>query len=108
MDAQLAVATACENELRISEAEVLFRLAGGSGSSESELALAEFLLRHGRSKEAETNLRRVLVRGSYLFGVEQTAAELLERLLSERGRADEFERIHRFGLEPDGSTAIAW
>jgi len=35
------------------------------------------------------------------------AARLLADLLIKQGRSEEAERLHRFGLNPDGSTACA-
>jgi hypothetical protein len=50
-------------------------------------------------------LRVLIVAGQ--DSLARLVAKLLEDLLIEQGRSEEADRLRRFGLNPDGSTASA-
>jgi tetratricopeptide (TPR) repeat protein len=90
---------------RYEESERALRPAVEAGDSFAMTALGRLLLKHSdRHDEAESWLRRA----AQTSRRSDSALGLLGQLLVNDGRGDEANRLKRFGIEPDGTTAAPW
>ena len=92
----LWLARLLEKRGNLDEAEQVLRPRADAGDLLAAGQLADLLARRGDLDE----LRARADAG------DSAAARQLAHLLTEQGRAEEAERLRRFGLNPDGS--IAW
>ena len=76
------------------------RSRAGAGDGTAATLLASLLAGRGNLDEAIQVLRRVADTGSGDGNISQLAD-----LLTQQGHGEEAERLHRYGLNPDGSTA---
>ena len=110
-----ALAEAFEDNGHFGQAEQLLRRSISAcdpedawTKAENELALAEFLARHGKADEAENIVRRKVQMPMHLQPHDAQARKLLSELLESGGRHEELKRLDRYGLVPGGNTADPW
>jgi tetratricopeptide (TPR) repeat protein len=89
---------------RAQQAQEVLRQAAEGGDDEAMEELAILLEQHGRIEEAEAWLRRAIEIGR----IGSNATARLAELLGRTGRAQEADRLGRFGIEPGGRTADPW
>jgi len=82
----------------LNEAEQVLRTRADAGDRDAAFRLARLLAHRTYLDEAEQVARAHAVAGN------ANAAEIAD-LLIRQGRSEEAERLRRFGLAPDGSTA---